>query len=434
MAETTARAAPKKLHYGWIVVAASFLAMLVAAGTRSIPSVLIVPWQNEFGWSRATISFAIAVQLMLYGLVGPFSAGFIDRFGLRRTMVGGLAMMATGMAILPFVNAAWQLQPILGMFLGLATGALAMVMAAMVANRWFIERRGLVMGLLSGSSATGQLIFLPSFAQLVTHLGWRPAVFIGCAVLVAAIPLVWLFVRDTPSDVGLRPFGAAPDGPDLPPPVRANPFTAAFGALGIATGRRDFWLLSGSFFVCGASTIGLIGTHFIPACQDHGIPETAAAGILGAMGVCNVIGTTAAGWLSDRFDNRILLCWFYASRGASLLFLPYALDMAGSWGLVVFGLFYGLDWIATVPPTVRLTAAAFGQQQTAVIYGWIMVMHQVGSAFAAYGTGLLRTLAGDYTDAFWASGALCMLAAILVLRIGRKTPSAPRPALVGAEA
>ncbi|HXS41468.1 MAG TPA: MFS transporter [Stellaceae bacterium] len=435
MAEAASPAAPRKIHYGWIVVVVSFIAMLVAAGTRATPSVLIVPWENEFGWSPATISFAIAVQLMIYGLIGPFSAGFIDRFGLRRTMVGGLGMMAAGMVLLTFVSAAWQLQPILGLFLGLSTGALAMVMAAMVSSRWFVERRGLVMGLLSGSSAAGQLIFLPSFAQLVVHLGWRPAVLIGAAVLLAVIPIVWLFMRDTPAEIGARPFGLPLDAPDPPPLVRANPFTAAFAALGIAAGRRDFWLLSGSFFVCGASTIGLIGTHFIPACQDHGIPETAAAGILGAMGVCNVIGTTAAGWLSDRFDNRFLLCWFYASRGASLIFLPYALDMAGAWGLVVFGLFYGLDWIATVPPTVKLTTAVFGQQQTAVVYGWIMVMHQVGSAFAAYGTGLLRTLSGDYTDAFWTSGGLCMVAAILVLRIGRtKTPSAARPVLAGAEA
>lgn len=426
--------APKKLHYGWIVVAVTFVAMLVAAGTRAAPSVLIVPWEEEFGWSRATISFAIAVQLMIFGLVGPFSAGFIDRFGLRRTMIIGLGMLAMGMGLLPSITAPWQLLPLLGLFMGLSTGALAMVMAAMVANRWFIERRGLVMGLLSGSAAAGQLIFLPSLAQLVVHLGWRPASFISCVVLIAAIPLVWIFMRDTPRDIGLKPFGAAPDAPDVPPPKRVNLITSTFASLGMATRHRDFWLLSGSFFVCGASTLGLIGTHFIPACLDHGIPETAAAGILGAMGVCNVIGTMAAGWLSDRFDNRLLLCWFYASRGGSLLFLPYALDTAGPWGLAIFGIFYGLDWIATVPPTVKLTTAAFGQQQAAVVYGWIMVMHQVGSAFAAYGSGLLRTLSGDYTDAFWASGALCMIAAILVLGIGRKRPSAARPALVSAEA
>ena len=425
---------PKKLHYSWIVVAVTFMAMLVAAGTRAAPSVMIVPWEQEFGWSRATISFAIAVQLMIFGLVGPFSAGFIDRFGLRRTMVIGLGMLAIGMGLLPSVTEPWQLLPILGLFMGLSTGALAMVMAAIVSNRWFIARRGLVMGLLSGSAAAGQLIFLPSLAQLVVHLGWRPASLISCAVLLVAAPIAWLFMRDTPRDLGLKPFGAAPDAPDIAPPKRANLFTSTFAALGMASRQRDFWLLGGSFFVCGASTLGLIGTHFIPACLDHGIPETAAAGILGAMGVCNVIGTTGAGWLSDRFDSRLLLCWFYASRGASLLFLPYALDMAGPWGLVIFGLFYGLDWIATVPPTVKLTTAAFGQQQSPVVYGWIMVMHQVGSAFAAYGSGLLRTLAGDYTVAFWISGGLCMAAAIMVLRIGRKKPSAARPALVGAGA
>lgn len=434
MAEGVVQPGPGKLHYGWIVVAVTFVAMLVAAGVRSAPSVLIVPLENEFGWSRATISFAIAIQLMMFGLVGPFSAGFIDRFGLRRTMVVGLLMMAVGMGLLPLVSAPWQLQPILGIFMGLSVGALAMVMAAMVANRWFVARRGLVMGLLSGSTAAGQLIFLPSLAQLVVHLGWRPAVLIGGAVLFVAIPLVWLFIRGDPRDVGLRPFGAPPDAPDFPPPQRINPFTAAFAALGTGSQSRDFWLLSGSFFICGASTIGLIGTHFIPACLDHGIPETAAAGILGTMGVCNVIGTTASGWLSDRFDNRILLCWFYASRGASLLFLPYAFDMSDPWGLALFGLFYGLDWIATVPPTVKLATAAFGPQQAGVIYGWIIVMHQVGSAIAAYGSGLLRTLSGDYTDAFWASGALCLIAAVLVLRIGRTKPSTTRPALATAEA
>ena len=423
----------KKLHYAWVVVGVTFMAMLVAAGTRAAPSVMIVPWEEEFGWSRATISFAIAVQLMIFGLVGPFSAGFIDRFGLRRTMVFGLAMLAMGMGLLPFVTAAWQLQPILGLFMGLSTGALAMVMAAIVSNRWFVERRGLVMGLLSGSAAAGQLLFLPSLAQLVVHLGWRPASLIACAVLLAVVPVAWLFMRDAPRDLGLKPFGAAPDAPDIIPPRRVNLLTSTFAALGMATRHRDFWLLGGSFFVCGASTLGLIGTHFIPACLDHGIPETAAAGILGAMGVCNVIGTTAAGWLSDRFDNRVLLCWFYASRGGSLLFLPYALDMAGPWGLAIFGIFYGLDWIATVPPTVKLTTAAFGQQQAPVVYGWIMVMHQVGSAFAAYGSGLLRTLSGDYTDAFWTSGALCMIAAIMVLNIGRrKKPDAVLPAVAKA--
>jgi len=251
---------------------------------------------------------------------------------------------------------------------------------------------------------------------------------------VVIIPLVWLLMRDSPAEMGLTPYGTPAGAPPAPPRQRINPLVAAFEALGIAAKHRDFWLLAGSFFVCGASTLGLVGTHFIPACLDHGIPETTAASMLGAMGVCNMIGTTASGWLSDRFDGRILLCWFYASRGASLVFLPYALDIQGPWGIVIFGLFYGLDWIATVPPTVKLATTSFGIKQSNIVYGWIVVIHQVGSAAAAYGAGLLRTYTGDYTSSFWISGALCAAAAIMVLNVGRKKPSAARPALVEAGA
>jgi predicted MFS family arabinose efflux permease len=427
-------AAPKKLHYAWVVVGVTFVVMLVAAGMRATSAVMLVPWEEEFGWSRAVISFPIAVQLMMFGLVGPFSASFVERFGLRRTMTVCLVMMLIGMLSLPFITASWQLLPILGIFMGLAVGALAMVMAAIIANRWFFARRGMVMGLLSGATAAGQLIFIPSLAQMVAHFGWRTAVFSASTVLLIVIPLVWILMRDSPADLGLQPYGAKPGLAPVVAGPRVNPITAAFEALGIAAKHRDFWLLSGSFFVCGASTLGLVGTHFIPACLDHGIPETTAAGILGAMGVCNMIGTTASGWLSDRIDGRLLLCWFYASRGASLVFLPWALDINGPWGIALFGLFYGLDWIATVPPTVKLTTMAFGAKQSSIIYGWIIVIHQVGSAAAAYGAGLLRTYSGDYTSSFWISGALCAAAAIMVLNVGRKKPAAQRPVLAEAGA
>jgi MFS family permease len=425
---------PKKLHYAWIVVGVTFVVLLVAAGMRATSAVMLVPWEEEFGWSRAVVSFPIAVQLMMFGLVGPFSASFVERFGLRRTMTTCLCLMLIGMLSLPFITASWELLPILGIFMGLAVGALAMVMAAIIANRWFFARRGLVMGLLSGATAAGQLIFIPSLAQMTEHFGWRTAVFAASVILAAIIPIVWLLMRDTPAQMGLTPYGTPANAPPAPPQQRVNPLTAAFETLGMAAKHRDFWLLAGSFFVCGASTLGLVGTHFIPACLDHGIPETTAAGILGAMGVCNMIGTTASGWLSDRIDGRILLCWFYTSRGASLVFLPYALDIQGPWGLVIFGLFYGLDWIATVPPTVKLATAAFGIKQSSIVYGWIVVIHQVGSAAAAYGAGLLRTYMGDYTSSFWISGALCAAAAIMVLNVGRKKPSTARPVLAEAGA
>ncbi|MDE2229883.1 MAG: MFS transporter [Alphaproteobacteria bacterium] len=433
MAEAQAQTGRTKIHYGWVVVGMSFVALMVAAGMRSAPTVLIVPLESEFGWSRATISLAIAIQLLLYGLVGPFSAGCIDRFGLRKTLVGALLLMLIGIGFTPFITAPWNLWPLWGVALGSGTGAAAMVMAAVVANRWFVARRGVVMGFLTGSTAAGQLVFLPLLAEVVTHFGWREAVFLGSAIVVATIPLAWLLMRDHPSDVGLRPYGAAANDPPHVIPARINPFAAAMAGLGQGIGHRDFWLLSGGFFVCGASTIGLIGTHFIPACVDHGIPETAAAGILAFMGVFNFIGTTASGWLTDRYDSRYLLFWYYALRGVSLLFLPYAFDLS-FWGLTLFGIFYGLDWVATVPPTVRLAANAFGAQNAGMMYGWIMVMHQLGSAAAAYGSGLLHVELGTYNAAFFSAGALCMVAALLSLRVGvGRTPSQKRPALATAE-
>jgi predicted MFS family arabinose efflux permease len=426
MSRLVAKLAAGRVHYGWIAVGVTFLTLLVAAGIRSAPGVLLVPLEREFGWSRATVALPVSIGLLVYGVVGPFSAGFIERFGLRAVMLAALALFGLGFGLTPLVGASWQLIVLWGIVVGCGTGMTAMVMGAMVAARWFVTRRGLVMGLLTGSAAAGQLVFMPLLANLVVAFGWRVAVLVACALALTMVPVVALFMRDRPGDVGLKPYGQAAAAVVAPPAAPGNPFGTAFAALGRGLGARDFWLLSGSFFVCGASTIGLIGTHFIAACVDHGIAEGTAAGILAGMGVCNFIGTTASGWLSDRFDSRYLLFWYYALRGMSLLFLPYAFDLS-VWGLALFGLFYGLDWIATVPPTVRLTANAFGIQNAAVMYGWITVTHQLGSAAAAYGSGLVRTLFGDYTSAFVLAGLLCFGAAVLVLVI-----APPRPVLAEA--
>ena len=433
MSKALARIVGGRFHYGWIVVGVIFVALLAAAGVRATPGVLIVPLQDAFGWSRATISLAIALQLFTYGLVGPFSAGCIDRFGLRKTLIGALLLTLIGVGFTPFIVAPWNLWPLWGLALGSGTGAAAMVMAAVVANRWFIARRGVVMGFLTGSTAAGQLVFLPLLANIVSHFGWREAMLVSSAAVIATMPLAWILMRDHPHDVGLRPYGATDEHPPHVVPARVNPFSAAMAGLGMGIGHRDFWLLSGGFFVCGASTIGLIGTHFIPACVDHGITETTAAGLLAFMGIFNFVGTTASGWLTDRYDSRWLLFWYYALRGVSLLFLPYAFDLS-FWGLTVFGIFYGLDWIATVPPTVRLAANTFGVENAGMMYGWIMVIHQVGSAAAAFGSGLLHTELGSYNIAFFVAGAMCMFAALISLRIGAgRTPRAQRPALATAE-
>lgn len=422
--------ASQRIHYGWIVVGVTFLVLLVASGVRGAPGVLIVPLEREFGWTRAGISLPISIGLLFYGIVGPFSAAFIDRFGIRIVVLAALGMLLIGFVPTVFVTDVWQLLPLWGVFAGLGTGIAAMILAAIVSNRWFVKRRGLVMGLLTGSAAAGSLIFLPTLANVAVAIGWRWSVAICCGAVVAVIPPVALLLRDRPADVGIRPFGA-PENFIEPTIPRVNPIAASFAALGDGMGSRDFWLLGGSFFVCGASTLGLIGTHFIPACVDHGIPEATAAGLLAFMGIFNFIGTTASGWLSDRIDSRYLLFWYYALRGLSLLFLPYALNMS-LWGLSLFGVFYGLDWIATVPPTVRLSATAFGTERAGIMYGWIMVCHQIGAAAAAYGAGLVHTRYGDYWSAFVLAGVLCFFAALLVLRVGTASRKDRRPNLATA--
>ncbi len=409
---------PARLHYAWIVAGLTFLVLLATAGVRSAPGVLIVPLEREFGWSRATISFAISVNLILYGLIGPFAAALMDRLGVRRTILASLTVVASGVALTTRMRAPWQLVLLWGGVVGAGTGMTAIVLGATLVNRWFAERRGLVLGVLTASTATGQLVFLPMLAVVVDRYGWRPAAWIVAGVAMLVVPIVAVFMRDRPSDMGLRRYGESQDVEESPP-ATGNPFAAAIGALGVGLQSRDFWLLAGSFFVCGASTNGLIGTHLIPACLDYGIPEVQGAGLLAMMGIFDLAGTTASGWLSDRQDNRMLLCWYYALRGLALVFLPFGLS-AASWGLPIFAVIYGLDWIATVPPTVRLTADAFGKARAGIMFGWIVAAHQLGAAAAAFGAGAVRSWMGDYQRAFLTSGALCLITAAMVLQIGRR--------------
>jgi sugar phosphate permease len=420
------RLARGRIHYGWYVAGITFVTLLVAAGIRSMPSILIVPVEQEFGWSRATISFAVAVNLILYGLMGPFAAAFMDRLGVRTTIVISLVLVASGVALTPLMTAPWQLVLLWGVVVGTGTGMTALVLGATVVNRWFSEQRGLVMGMLTASTATGQLLFLPLLAMIVEQLGWRTAVLgVACAALVI-VPLVMLLMRERPRDVGLAPFGKT-EIEAAPPRATGNPFAIAFGALLEGSRSRDFWLLFGTFFICGLSTNGLIGTHLIAACFDAGIPEVRAAGLLAMMGIFDLVGTTLSGWLSDRYNNRYLLAWYYGFRGLSLLWLPFALDIS-FFGLSLFAVFYGLDWIATVPPTVRLATNIFGREKAPMMFGWIFTGHQIGAAVAAFGAGVLRTAMDGYLEAFMLAGLACLVAVAMSLMIGRQ-PTAPARAV-----
>ena len=409
----------QRFHYAWLIVVVTFLTLLTTAGIRSTPGVLIVPLEQEFGWSRATISLAVSVNLLLYGLMGPFAAAFFTRIGVRRTMAIALTLLAVGVSATTLVTTPWQMILIWGVLVGCGAGMTAYSLSATVVNRWFSKSQGTVMGILTASAATGQLVFLPLLASLVQRHGWRTASYTMAGAALVTLPLVLLFMRNYPETVGLRPYGAAVDEPDQRTLQSAgNPFRVALDGLRRGMHSTDFWLLAASFFVCGASTNGLIGTHLIPACVDHGIPEVRAAGMLAMMGILDLLGTTLSGWLSDRYDSRNLLFYYYGLRGLSLMGLPFALG-GPQWSLTVFAIFYGLDWIATVPPTVRLTAQSFGRENVGIMFGWIFASHQVGAALAATFAGAVRTYLGDYMVAFLLSGTICLLAAGLVLRINK---------------
>jgi sugar phosphate permease len=407
---------PKRLHYAWIVAGVTFVVGLLTAGVRAAPGVLIIPLEQEFDWSRATISFAIGVNLLLYGLVGPFAAAVMDRFGVRRTMTLALAVSAVAVAMSPAMRQAWQLVVLWGVVVGLGTGVIGAYIAAYIAARWFRRHQGLVVGLLTAANAAGQLVFLPNLAELVTHFGWRVMSLVLAGVVVLFVPLVALLMRDRPRDLGLGPYGAEGE-PEAEATPAGNPLLVAFRALGAGAGKRDFWLIAGGYFICGATTNGLIGTHLIPACVDHGLSEVAGASLLAAAGVFSFIGGTLSGWLSDRWDNRLLLAWYYGLRGLALMYLPFAFGMS-IYGLPLFAMFYGLDWIASVPPTVRLLNRVVGTQRTGIMVAWITVVHQIGGALAAYLAGVLRGAFGTYLQAFMLSGLLLIGAALMVLFIG----------------
>jgi sugar phosphate permease len=411
----------RSLHYAWIVALVTFVILLVTAGIRATPGVLLVPLESEFGWSRTVISAAVAINIALFGLIGPFAASVMDRFGLRRVVLAAVALLGVSVALTTQMRSQWHLTLLWGVLVGTGTGVTSMVLAAIIANRWFDQRRGLVMGVLSAANATGQLVFLPLLASLATNQGWRAAALVVSGAAAVVFVVVLIFMRDRPEDLGLLPYGRRPEA-GL---AIGAPALAPIAALRHALRTRAFWLLAGTFFVCGASTNGLIGTHLIAACHDYGIAEIRSAQLLAMMGIFDIVGTTASGWLTDRCSPRHLLFAYYTLRGISLLYLPFTLQN-GAGGLAWFAVFYGLDWIATVPPTVRLTSEAFGRENTGVIYGWIGASHQLGASSAAFGAGAIRTLAGDYQMAFWIAGTLCLAAGGAFLTLGRRTLT-PRP-------
>lgn len=407
--------------YAFVVAGVLFLALLVSAGQRSAPGVLILPLEEAFGWSRDTISVSAAIGIFLYGLVGPFAATLMVSLGVRRVMLGALVLMAVSAGLSAFMTASWQLVVTWGVMSGLGSGCVALVLGATMVNRWFATNRGLMMGLLTASAATGTLLFLPGLAALADAFGWR-AVVIACAAACGAlIPIVWALVPESPAAIGQLPYGATEE-PVVHAPHPGSMLGSTLRTLGRAMKTKAFWYLFATFFICGFTTNGLVGTHLIALCGDQGIPEVQAAGLLAAMGLFDLAGTTLSGWLTDRFDPRKLLFVYYGVRGLSLIFLIHSdFDL---FSLAIFSIFFGLDWIATVPPTLRLTSDHFGDRDAPVIFGWILAGHQLGAASAAFFAGYMRTVQGNYLEAFVIAGATGLLAALLSIMMARRAAPA----------
>ncbi|MFJ5076519.1 MFS transporter [Streptomyces sp. NPDC088553] len=415
-----------RVHRAWFVAAVTFVTIIGAAAFASLPGLLIEPLHEEFDWSRGTIGFAVSVNLALYGLTAPFAAALMDRFGIRRIVAVALSVIALGSLLTVWMTAPWQLVLFWGVLVGLGSGSMALAFAATVTNRWFVARRGLVTGILTAAGASGQLVFLPLLSWLVEHQGWRPAAVTVALAALAVVPFVWLLLRDHPADVGLAPYGG--EYAEKPAPV-TGAARRAVTVLFKAARTGPFWLLAGTFAICGASTNGLVKTHFVPAAHDHGMPVTAAAGLLAVIGVFDVVGTIASGWFTDRFEARRLLAVYYALRGVSLLFLPMLLAPSVHPPMLFFIVFYGLDWVATVPPTIALCREHYGED-SAIVFGWVLASHQVGAAAVAFAGGVARDVFGSYDLVWYASGALCAAAALMALVIRR--PRTETVSLAGA--
>lgn len=413
----------RRIHPAWWVAGVAFLALFAAAGFRAAPGALMVPLHEEFGWSISTMSLAVSVNLVLYGLVAPFAAALMERFGLRRVVSCALLLVALGAAGSTLMTASWQLIVFWGVLIGGAAGSMALVLAATIADRWFVQRRGLVMGVLTAGQATGQLVLLPPVAAIADSTGWRSASLLIAAVALAVVPLALWLMRDYPEDLGVAPFGADPDAHVAPARHRGGAMGRAIEGLVFASKHRAFWALAIAFAVCGATTNGLVGVHFIPSAHDHGMPAATAAGLLAAVGVLDVVGTIFSGWLTDRFDPRKLLAIYYTFRGVSLLMLPWLLSDRVHVSMILFIVIYGLDWVATVPPTAALCRSIFGDRST-IVFGWVFASHQIGAAIAATAAGWVRDEFGAYTYAWWGGALTCVVAAALSMLT---SPKASKP-------
>ncbi len=398
----------KPRHYAWVIVVITFLTLLAAAGVRAAPGVFIIPFEKEYGWSRADTSLVVGISILIFGLGGPLTGSLIERFGPRVIMLGGLVMVSLGLLPMLFMDSFWQFFLWWGVVVGIGTGLIANVLGTTIAHRWFRTNQGLIVGLFSAAASTGQLAFLPIMSALTVAINWRWAIGFGAIFAGLLILPVFLFMRNRPEDVNLKPIGDKGESA-----AAQNSDTRRY-TLRQALKTRDFWLLAGGFFICGYTSNGLVGTHLIPHAVEHGFTQVQAAGAVGLMGLMNVVGTLGSGWLTDRYDSRKLLAIYYGFRAISIAVLPFILEYQY---LLIFAVVYGLDWIATVPPTTALVARIYGKASLGILFGWIFFGHMLGASIAAYAGGFFRQILGDYHVIFISAALLGIIASGISLMI-----------------
>ena len=398
---------PSGIHYAWTLLAVTFACLFVASALRSVPGIIMLSLEHEFNWNRETISGAVSVNLLLFGLAGPFLGRLMDLYGTKAITLIMITLVTLGAGGSIFMKEPWQLYLCWGVIIGAGSGGTSIVMGSAVVNRWFQERRGLALGILGAAFSSGQLIFTPLIMNINVNYGWRAAtLFLALLLGLLVLPLVMIFMADDPALKGLQPYGATEAAVSVIPPD-PNPMRSAMAC-------SQFWLLAFSFGICGFTTSGLLQTHLIAHGVEHGFPEMTMGVSLGLMGATDIMGTILSGWLCDRFGKRWPLAIYYTLRGISLMLLPYV-ESTGQ--LMAFSVVYGLNWLSTVPATSALTSDLFGKQNVGVVFGWICFAHQVGAALASYGAGYLHHLAGNYTLAFMTSGLFALVATGLVLTI-----------------
>ena len=405
------------------------MVLLTSAAFRSSVGVLVIPFEEEFGWARSTTSIAVALNLVLYGLAAPFATALMERLGIRNVAVGALGLIAIGTGLTTIMTEPWHLVLLWGVVVGLGVGATALVFGSLVVTRWFVRHQGLMLGVMGAAWAMGQLIFLPIIAHYVSAEGWRVASFGIAGIALCMIPLVWLVIRDRPSDVGQLPYGA---DPTHPPSLEKNvdggifeTLASSLTTLSRVAHNRSFWILSGTFFVCGWTTNGIISTHFIPAAQDEGMAVTAAATLLAVVGIFDLVGTIGSGWLTDRFDPRKLLAIYYGLRGIALLAMPLILGPSIEPPMLIVMALFGLHWVARVPPTAILSVRIFGESTGIAVFAWVFASHMIGAAAAALLSGFIRDINNDYLIAWLLAGALALLAAVAALALPKTQLEAP---------